>query len=1312
MPDLHLENEYNSFLQSDCKGKCWFIMPTAMEAVSVIEHYLRCKKQDPQGTTAVILLPHLSNTAWQMHTKHMTCLQTFPKASNILSNEEDSDSKLPCPYAMYYDAPSVKTGQYGAAALCSGVQSIAEQPTFVFTGKVAGLNATVLWDPGAVRSYVDKSYAERNHLHIQPTQAQVVLANGQLAQVMGVVQVPITIQQYKGTVLFYVMDLAPGIDFILGDDWSKNNTVIADYAREGVEPSLLVRKGKTRRLYPDRCRAIMPELPELSASIISASQAFSLLTTQSRVGGKQSFLVMVREVSPTADADPTNSRLQSLLGRYEIVFESPTIGEYRSFTPRCIETVEGVSPPNARPFRLSQSERDEVERQVKDLLLKGFIEPSSSPYGAPVLFVPKPDGSLRMCIDYRALNAISVRNKYPLPRIDDLLDSLSGAQYFSALDLTQGYHQLVLHSDDVPKTAFNTHIGKYQFKVLPFGLTNAPSVFQSAMNTLFSDMLNKGVLIYLDDILVYSKTEEEHYQLLERVLQRLKDVNLKARQHKCHFFKSELKYLGHIVSRNGLKPDSTKVQAISEWPMPNTVYDVRSFLGLTNYFRKFIQGYAVLARPLTDLLKGLDKSEQKGKSRRYDSSSHKTLGVRWSQECEQSFIQLKAALTSAPVLVLPDFNKPFELVCDAASVHPPGIGAVLLQQGHPVAFYSRKLSKAEENYTIQELEMLAVICALKEFRCYLHGAEFTIVTDHEPNVYLDTMQLNRRRARWLETTACFNYRWVYRPGRLNVADPLSRVPHQPSYATAVSPVAPTGAATWACGIFTVLTSRSSRSSSSAGRKRHRNSEDSVTEDASEVARYANSNFLERVKAGYEQDSWFVAENTVSFIYEAGLWWTKRHQLVVPRVASLRTECIESMHDHPFSGHFGQRKTLDLVQRVFYWPNMKEDVVQYCRSCPSCQLNKASSAKPAGLLQPLPIPGRRWESISMDFIVELPVSKSGNDTILVIVDRLTKMTHIVPCKSTITAPEVAELFIKEVVRLHGWPSSIVSDRDKLFVSDFWRHLQTAFGAKLQMSSAYHPQTDGQTERMNKTLEDTLRHYIGPFQDNWEQLLPMAEFSINNAISDASGATAFLLNYGQHPDTPTVVALRQVHPDVNRFVGRWSALLQHAKACLQAAQSRQKLWADKKRRDESYQVGDLVLLSVKHFRLPKGHTPKLSPRFVGPFKICKVISNTAYALELPEHIRMHNVFHVSALRRWIEGGSYQPPPPPEIIDGELEYNVDWIELTRYEGRRRQYFVHWLGYGPEHSTWEPLGNLVNCPDKITEFWSKRGEPCPHKL
>ena len=625
-------------------------MPHAVECLTHLEHYFRSKRENPVETSALFLLPNVKNAAWSKYTKRMAILGTFSKTAPIFERtsieEVNGITQTPCGYVMYYDAPHMPAGQFCSSTLPEKARIAhigPDSPTFIFTGKAAGLHSIFLWDSGAALSFINADYVRRHNIHVNPSNERVMLANGQLVTLRGITKIPISIQQYRATLLFHVMEIAEGIDFILGTDWSKANEVLADYAREGSEPSLLIRKGTVRRLFPNRSLPLNPEIADTSACIISAHEAFGILTSETRIGGKQSFLVMVREAS--MDCSPQtgsrNARLENLLNNYEIVFDVPELGVYRDFTPRCIMTLEGISPPNARAFRLSKAEREEVERQVKELLRKGFIEPSGSPYGSPVLFVPKKDGSLRMCIDYRALNAITVRNKYPLPRIDDLLDQLSGAQYFSSLDLTSGYHQLVLHPDDVEKTAFNSHIGKYQFKVLPFGLTNAPSVFQTAMNTLFSDMLHKGVLVYLDDILVYSKTEDGHYELLERVLQRLKDAGLKAKVSKCHFFKEELNYLGHVVSKYGIKPDSSKVEVIRNWPVPRSIHDVRSFLGLANYFRKFIQGYALLVRPLTDLLKGLDKQERKGKVRRYNAAREEREAIafapKWSQACGKQF---------------------------------------------------------------------------------------------------------------------------------------------------------------------------------------------------------------------------------------------------------------------------------------------------------------------------------------------------------------------------------------------------------------------------------------------------------------------------------------------------------------------------------------------------------------------------------------------------------------------------------------------------------------------------------------------------
>jgi len=361
-----------------------------------------------------------------------------------------------------------------------------------------------------------------------------------------------------------------------------------------------------------------------------------------------------------------------------------------------------------------------------------------------------------MVIDYRPLNRLTIPDRYPLPRIDDLLDKLHGAQWFTSLDLLSGYHQVALKPEDIPKTAFRVPFGHYEFLVLPFGLTNAPATFQRMMNQVFHDFIAEGwVIVYLDDVLIFSKNEEEHKEHLRRVFQRLQEHKLYVKITKCSFCQPQLKYLGFVVGKDGLKTDMDKVSTIVDWPRPTNVTEVRQFLGLCNFFRRFVQGYSSLVAPLNRLLK-------------------KQIAWYWGEECEEAFMGMKEVLTSAPVLKIPEPDKPYRLVCDASTV---GIGAVLCQDGRPCAYFSRQMSEAERRYHITEQELLAVISALKEWRCYLLGTPFEVVTEHSANTFLSSQpKLNPRQARWSELLQSFPCKWTYEPGRLNVADPLSRNP--------------------------------------------------------------------------------------------------------------------------------------------------------------------------------------------------------------------------------------------------------------------------------------------------------------------------------------------------------------------------------------------------------------------------------------------------------------------------------------------------------------------------------------------------------
>jgi hypothetical protein len=455
------------------------------------------------------------------------------------------------------------------------------------------------------------------------------------------------------------------------------------------------------------------------------------------------------------------TQLQELLLKYSHVWPTALPGglppERDITVQHSIPLVPGAVPPAPRMYRLSPLEKAEVEKQVQSLLAKGFIQPSSSPYGAPLLFVPKPDGSLRMCTDWRALNKQTMKDVYPLRRIDDMVDTLKDAKVFSSIDLTQGYYQLRISPEDVPKTAFKTHLGLFEWKVLGFGLTNAPATFQRAMDNILKPFLGKFVCVYLDDICIYSKNPEDHLQHLEAVLQVLEKNQFYMNLSKSAFNRTEVKFLGHIITNGTVKPDPAKVQSVVNWPIPQSLHDLRSFLGLTNYFRRHIPHYAEICLPLTSQLK---------KGAALDCTT---------PACVSAINLLKEKLTSSPVLHITDPSKPYTLVCDASAY---ALGAVLIQEDHPIAFESRKVLPAEKNYTVGDRELLATVHSLKVWRCYLLGADFTIVSDHEPLKYLQTQPtLSGRQARWQDLLSQYHFKWLYRKGKENTAaDALSRHP--------------------------------------------------------------------------------------------------------------------------------------------------------------------------------------------------------------------------------------------------------------------------------------------------------------------------------------------------------------------------------------------------------------------------------------------------------------------------------------------------------------------------------------------------------
>ena len=545
-----------------------------------------------------------------------------------------------------------------------------------------------------------------------------------------------------------------------------------------------------------------------------------------------------------------------------------------------------------------------------------------------------------------------------------------------------------------------------------------------------------------------------------------------------------------------------------------------------------------------------------------------------------TFMAIKDALTNAPVLMSPDFTKPFEVVSDASLL---GTGAVLLQEGKPIAYSSSKFILAERNYTTGEQELLGVFKALKEWRCYLEGSECTLVTDHNPIIHLQSQpNLSRRQARWMEYFARFHYNWQYRPGRINMADPLSR---NPALASNYSDPASQNPA-----LALIRLSLAAVTRGKAGTKPP--PKPKPTDVVGIPAKKRQKRHVEpvvlslydRIIQGYVLVPWFDLPYNLKLLTKSPEgFWLSAGKIAVPHTDTLRDDIISEHHAPPLAGHIGITKVIKSLQRTFWWPNLKLSVQDFINQCHFCQTNKVTNQKAAGLLVSLPIPDANWTDISTDLIVALPVTTTGYDAILVWVCRLSKMVHLCPTTTTVSALQWAKLFIVNVVRLHGLPKSIVSDRDPRFTSHFWIEVCKMLGIKQAMSTSFHPQTDGQTERSNRTVEDMLRHYIDPSQTDWDQHLPAVEFAINNSWQESIKETPFFLNSGQHPlvpinllDGPTVV------PTATKLVNSLRERINDAKLCLQQAQQRQKALADTHRREITYVEGDMVLLNTKNIK----------------------------------------------------------------------------------------------------------------------------------
>lgn len=939
-------------------------------------------------------------------------------------------------------------------------------------------------------------------------------------------------------------------------------------------------------------------------------------------------------------------------------------------------------PKVRKIIKLARDEEKAVKEQVAEMTSKHWIdkvEPHEPcPVAAPVFFVGKKDGGARMVTDYRDINTITIPDPYPIPIMGAMPEKLQGAKHFFTLDMRSGYNNLRIAEGDEWKAAFRTSDGVYKPKVMMFGMKNSPAVFQRYMNENFAQWLaTEQTLIYLDDLIGQAQTEEEQWKLLREILQQCRNLDIYLKIEKCHFNQKRLDYLGFIVSTDGLHMDPYKLKAVEEWPAPTTKKQITKFTGFCNFYRKFIKGYADLFEPITRLVK---------KDRRFE----------WGSEQEQAFAKIKEAFRKEVTLSLPDHDQPFVLECDASDV---AAGAVLQQPGptgdlQPVGFYSHAFGQAERNYKIHDKEMLAIMLGLAFWRHLIQGAKHVleIRSDHANLRYFMTKQhLNRRQARWALELSIYNFELVHWPGIKNKADALSRradyVPDEKDNVDLVllpeDKIGKTLEPTDTKGMYILRT------------------EVTVPSDP----------ILKTIKNGYKTEAWTTEFESITQEQKTKLAYSFKdgihrmgHQIWVPPDKNLRTLIMRRKHDDRTAGHPGILKTTDLVKRQFYWPTQIVDTKEYVQSCDVCQRTKSPRQARNPPIQPLELPTKPWDDISCDLITDLPVSTQGFDTLLVIQDRFTKIAIFEPSRGIPKAKELSEMFLRRVFKHFGTPKKIVSDRGTNFIAKFMSEVARLLGIEWHASTAYHPQTDGQTERLNQELEQYLRCYVGFRQTDWADHLELAAFAYNNRKHSATGQSPFYTLYGWHPHLHLLGDQLYV-PEANEYRNNLREVQEEAYAALKKSQENMKLYADLHRGQlPKYKEGDEVMLDMKNLQR-MDPTRKLGDKWTGPFKVLKAVGTVSYKLDFKENqLPIHPVFHASLLkpyhRKDYPGRPIRNKPPPVLIDQEPEYELDKILTTRKHYQSVKYFVSWKGYDETNNSLIPLSNLANSARLVRQF------------
>jgi hypothetical protein len=943
-------------------------------------------------------------------------------------------------------------------------------------------------------------------------------------------------------------------------------------------------------------------------------------------------------------------------------------------------------------YQLSQEEEKLLVKYLDTMIKEGKIWPSSNTVGSPILFVPKSNvRGLRLCIDYRHLNDYTKKDRTPLPIMEELSARVAGATHITKVDWKSGFYLIRMALGHEKYTAFRTKFGLYEYLVMPFGLCNAPATFQREINRILRPLLaielviktdvhideDDGMVVvaYIDNILIAMKGSlQKHHRQVSKVFQLLMDNHMCIEIDKCVFDVSETPFLEFVVSGSGLRMDPEKASAIVDWPRPTSRKEVQQLLGLWNFYRRFIHNFSAILSPITDLLRQDIKFE-------------------WGEAQEAAFLKVTILFTSGktPILRHYDPDRPALLETDASDFEIAGILSQKFEDGkiHPARFVSRKLNPAELNYDVYDKEMLAVVFSLRKNRHYLQGAvhKTTIFSDHQNLTYFKTAVMpNRRQARWSEALKQYNFQLLYPKGSLNAkANILSRCP--------------------------VFTSREGGTTSATNQSMmdkelwlEVGSMEIDLEDGYEVIHIsaidvdqllpeAKERIMEKAMLDdkYRELCKQVSrdgniDKNFAMINDLLCW---KNRIYVPE--GIRKRIIQSEHDLKVAGHFGRERTLELMSRNFYWVNMERDIRKYCNECDICQRTKAPRHAKHGLLHPLELACKPWTHINTDFITDLPESE-GATIILVVVDRFTKMAHFIPIKKK-DSPTVAQAYLENVWKYHGFPEDVVSDRDSTFTGSFFTDLYNYLGIKRSISTAYHPQTDGQTERINQVIESYLRSYCNYERNDWASMLAMAEYAYNNSKHASTKVSPFYANYGFEARTswPTDIQFR--NPASDMYGHYMNQVHQRLKQWLSDSEELMQKHYNKRRKEmEPLKKGELVLLNGWNIRA-KHRCKKLEDKMLGPFEVISVGSNNRYCkLKLPDHWKLHPVFNIDLLERY-KGTNPEKPVIEIKPDGE-----DWVMETIVasgpsDNNPKQHvcLVKWKDFTQEENAWETYENVA---------------------